>query len=812
MKISFIIPAYNSAATLQRCLDSILRQPFNDCEIIIVNDGSTDATQQIIDLYKTLDSRVFSITQANAGQGAARSLGLKQATGDYIWFVDSDDWLLPSVMPRINRILSQLRPDVFVANFEYSFDDKAAMPSSLVPGHLVGEMIHPTVDVHTFAAVSCWNTPPWRLIATRKHLLEHKIEFEHGVFYEDHPFAIHLMLTANRVYVDGSISYSYYQRQDSTTKVNDRKAMDFLTVRKSCLDLFEKYGQRERLGPIVAGYIAPINFFNAHVADAYKVEFLHRLHDETSKSDVEFARLHGDEGIKAFADALESKSHDFGKNLLQGKVRRNRYTLAGAKRFAKRIRAGLIRRLVQRAIKIKNTLAGELQHSGVDLSGQRFLRAGTGTRLEALYIDVRVNIEDRPYVNIGEYSHVGGTFVFERGLGDITIGNRSSIGGGCKLICTQEGGIHIGNNVMLSWDCTVMDSDSHSLNPEVRASDAYDWKAGVDANRIGAYKDWSQVASAPIRIDDNVWVGFETAILKGVHIGKGAVIGARSMVTRDVAPFCIYAGTPARFIGFVPRDTWSWEEIIHASQGNPKDQQMLMDAYLHKDLLGSLNRFRATEEFSATLQELRKHAPEAKTIIDIGGAGGVMSVALALEGYSVTLAEPSSDNIVGTQAAEKLVRLACESLDPTVKDRITIRQTSVESLDGSQLFDIAYCRQVVHHFRDPVKALQKVNDNLNVGGVALLVREHIIFDDEDKTNFLLNHPFHKYSGGENGYRADEYESFIQQAKFELLETLVFAGSPINYFPHTKEVAESISEQEIAGRPYTFIAKKSEVHQ
>jgi glycosyltransferase involved in cell wall biosynthesis/carbonic anhydrase/acetyltransferase-like protein (isoleucine patch superfamily) len=811
MKISFVIPAYNSAATLQRCVDSILKQPFNDYEVIIINDGSTDATQQIIDTYKSLDSRVFSFTQTNAGQGAARSFGMKQAVGDYIWFVDSDDWLLPSVMPRISRVLSQLRPDVFVANFEFAFDDKPEMPSSSVPGHLVGKIINPTDDASTFATVSCWSTPPWRLIATRKHLLEHKIEFEHGVFYEDHPFAIHLMLTASRVYVDGSISYAYYQRQDSTTKVNDRKAMDFLTVRKSCLDLFEKYGQRDRLAPIVAGYIAPLNFYNAHVADAYKVEFLHRLYDEMSKSDVAFARLHGDEGVIALVDALESKNPDFGKTLLEGKVRCNRYTLAGAKRFAKRIRAGLIRRLVQKAIKIRN-MAGEFQHIGVDLSGKRFLRAGAGTRLEALYIDVRVDIQNRPYVNIGEHSHVGGTFVFERGVGEITIGNRSSIGGGCKFICTQEGGIHIGNNVMLSWDCTVMDSDSHSLNPELRASDAYDWKAGVDANRIGVYKDWSQVASAPIHIEDNVWVGFESAILKGVHIGKGAIIGARSMVTRNVAPFCIYAGTPAKFIGFVPRDNWSWEEIIHASQGNPKDQQMLMDAYLHRDLLGSLNRFRATEEFSFTLQELRKHAPEAKTIVDIGGAGGVMSVALALEGYLVTLAEPSSDNIVGTQAAEQLVRLACASLDPTVKDRITIRQMAVEDLDGSQLFDVAYCRQVVHHFRDPVKALQKINDSLTVGGVALLVREHIVFDDEDKTSFLSNHPFHKYTGGENGYRADEYESFIEQAKFKLVETLTFASSPINYFPHTKEIAESISEKEIAGRPYTFIAKKSEVYQ
>lgn len=810
MKISFVIPAFNSATTLPKCLDSILRQVFDDFEVIIVNDGSTDGTQKVIDDYAQLDSRIFSFFHANAGQGAARSFGLKQAKGDYIWFVDSDDWLLPSVMPRISKLLGQQRPDVFLANFEFAFDDRAAVPSSLVPAHMVGKVIDPTEDLQTFAAVSCWNTPPWRLIANRQHLLDHDIEFEKGVFYEDHPFAIHLMLTARRVYVDGSLSYAYYQRSDSTTKVNDKKALDFIQVRKSCLLLFARYEQYNKLASIVAGYIAPVNFYNAHVSDPYKVEFIQRLHDDITVDELKFARLHGDSSVKAFVNVVEYNNLDLGNGLLQGQVRRNRYTVAGAKRFANRIKSHLIRRAVEKVVRIKKSLVGELQHAGVDVSGRRFLIAGVGTRLESLYIDVRINIEDRPYVTVGEYSHVGGTFVFERGIGEIKIGNRSSIGGGCKFICTQEQGIHIGDNVMLSWDCTLMDSDAHSLNPDIRASDAYNWKAGVDANRIGVYKDWSQVASSPIRIDDNVWVGFETAILKGVHIGKGAVIGARSMVTRDVPPFCIFAGTPAKFIGFVPRDTWRWEEIIHASQGNPNDQQMLMDSYLHRDLLGSLKRFRSSEEFQSTLTELQNYAPGAKKILDIGGAGGVMAVAFALEGYHVTLAEPCGDDIVGTCAAEKLIELACEAFDPSVRGRVVVKQVSIEQMNDCGIYDVAYCRQVVHHFRDPVSALEKINSCLKAGGVGLLVREHVIFDDEDKNNFLVSHPFHKYSGGENGYSDSEYESYITLAGFDLLKKLKFADSPINYYPHSKAVAESISECEIAGRPYTFIIKKIEV--
>lgn len=177
---------------------------------------------------------------------------------------------------------------------------------------------------------------------------------------------------------------------------------------------------------------------------------------------------------------------------------------------------------------------------------------GDRTRLEAINVDVRCDPQPRPYLRIGDESHVGGTFVFERGLGEITIGNRSSIGGGCLLICTQDEGIHIGDNVMLSWNVTVIDSNSHSANPDIRANDAFDWLAGVEQGRMGHFKDWSSVKSAPIYIKDGAWIGFGSSIMKGVTIGKGAIVGSNSVVTKDVPDGAIVGGNPARVLGQVP--------------------------------------------------------------------------------------------------------------------------------------------------------------------------------------------------------------------------------------------------------------------
>ena len=93
VKISCIIPAYNVEAYIERCLSSILNQRHANVEVIVVDDGSTDSTPDLLRKIAAADSRVAVFHQENARQGAARNLGLEHATGDYIWFIDADDWL-----------------------------------------------------------------------------------------------------------------------------------------------------------------------------------------------------------------------------------------------------------------------------------------------------------------------------------------------------------------------------------------------------------------------------------------------------------------------------------------------------------------------------------------------------------------------------------------------------------------------------------------------------------------------------------------------------------------------------------------------
>lgn len=106
------------------------------------------------------------------------------------------------------------------------------------------------------------------------------------------------------------------------------------------------------------------------------------------------------------------------------------------------------------------------------------------------------------------------------------------------LVTASE--INIGNNVLISWGVSIVDHNSHSIIYSERSRDIFDWRNGK--------KDWSLVKSKSIHIHDQAWIGFNSIILKGVTIGEGAIVGAGSVVTKDVPANTLVAGNPAKII------------------------------------------------------------------------------------------------------------------------------------------------------------------------------------------------------------------------------------------------------------------------
>jgi acetyltransferase-like isoleucine patch superfamily enzyme len=144
------------------------------------------------------------------------------------------------------------------------------------------------------------------------------------------------------------------------------------------------------------------------------------------------------------------------------------------------------------------------------------------------------------FLNIEPQTQVIGTLIFERENAYISIGKRVFISG--SIIAAQR--VDIGDDVLVSWGTTIVDHNSHSTSFTLRSNDAVDWLEGK--------KDWTHVKIAPVKISNKVWIGFNCIILKGVTIGEGAVVGAGSIVTKDVPPWTIVAGNPARVIREIP--------------------------------------------------------------------------------------------------------------------------------------------------------------------------------------------------------------------------------------------------------------------
>jgi acetyltransferase-like isoleucine patch superfamily enzyme len=140
-------------------------------------------------------------------------------------------------------------------------------------------------------------------------------------------------------------------------------------------------------------------------------------------------------------------------------------------------------------------------------------------------------------VRVGDRSILLAQVLFDRDGASLSLGDRTFVGKSMMAIASR---VEIGNDVLIAWGCTIVDHDSHALCFSGRKNDVSNWYLGL--------KDWSRVEIEPVTIRDKVWIGLNVVILKGVTIGEGAVVAAASVVTKDVEPWTIVAGNPARVV------------------------------------------------------------------------------------------------------------------------------------------------------------------------------------------------------------------------------------------------------------------------
>ncbi|MEU4565647.1 bifunctional glycosyltransferase family 2 protein/CDP-glycerol:glycerophosphate glycerophosphotransferase [Micromonospora sp. NPDC023956] len=210
--ISFVVPAHRVQGYLRECLDSLLGQAFDDVEVIAVDDCSPDASPEILTGYAGRDPRVRLVRlTGNVGLGPARNVGLDRATGEYVWFVDGDDWLAPGCLPAVAERLRATRPDVLLVDHVRVHWNDNATRSALRDVH--PEPVGPgTFRLRDRPEVVGLLHTAWNKLVRREFLVSLGLRFASG-WYEDVSFSYPVLLAAERIGLLDRVCVNYRQRR-----------------------------------------------------------------------------------------------------------------------------------------------------------------------------------------------------------------------------------------------------------------------------------------------------------------------------------------------------------------------------------------------------------------------------------------------------------------------------------------------------------------------------------------------------------------------------------------------------------------------
>lgn len=203
-KFSIIIPVYNVEKYLKKCLDSVFNQTYKDYEVIVVNDGTKDNSMDIVKDYN-----VKVINQKNQGLSAARNAGVKVATGDYLIFLDSDDYWEKNLLKELSKSLKN-NPDLVRFQINEVYEDGRVIPYQEESfTNLSGPDAFKKIVKYHFVENA------WCYAISKKYYLENKFEFKTGTIHEDFGLIPLIIMKAKRVNSINYLGYNYLQRQGS---------------------------------------------------------------------------------------------------------------------------------------------------------------------------------------------------------------------------------------------------------------------------------------------------------------------------------------------------------------------------------------------------------------------------------------------------------------------------------------------------------------------------------------------------------------------------------------------------------------------
>lgn len=310
-KVSIIIPVWGVEKYISKCLDSLVNQTLEDIEIIVVNDGSPDNSQKIIDEYvKKYPDKVKSYIKENGGQGSARNYGLEVSTGEYIGFVDSDDFVELDMFEKMYNKAKQDKSDIVVCGSYNVSEDYSKKEKDVFVTNYDTDL-----ENVIFGKMAVWNK-----IYKRNIIIDNKITFKEKVWYEDLAFTLKAIINSSKFSFIGEPLYDYLIRQGSTmNNSNVERNLEILQAFDDVLDYIYKNNKEN--------YLNLIEFLAIdHIYISAIVRVLRAQADNKLKHDV----------IDKLINYMEENFPNFKDNSYINKLSRNRkiiYNLISKNRY-----------------------------------------------------------------------------------------------------------------------------------------------------------------------------------------------------------------------------------------------------------------------------------------------------------------------------------------------------------------------------------------------------------------------------------------------------------------------------------------------
>ncbi|MBQ8464939.1 MAG: glycosyltransferase [Alphaproteobacteria bacterium] len=454
-KVSVIIPVYNVEPYLKKCLNSVANQTLKEIEIICVNDGSTDNSLQILEEYANKDKRIKIINQKNQGLSGARNSGLKIASGKYVGFIDSDDWIDKNFYEVLVEAMEKNGADFSMAGMRIVGTNGVLIDNNTP--NCITENLAEKIKLLPNGSVC-------DKLFSLKLFRDNQLTFPQGKYYEDNIVLEKLAFYSKTAVFTNEVSYYYFQNTNGichsvSEKAENKKMEDRFYITQEILNFAHK------------------NNIKGRVLEEIKL----------------FA-------VRTVANVFLNAKSQYYRQIKQILGRLFVWKMMYKKKF------------------YRVNSKGKVKICGITIYKKKIKRC----------------VESKPCC-IGAYSYYGKNFsVFNK---------VSCVGKYCSF----------GNNVTIGTSSHFMNflTTSPILTPDINFMGFPDiTNEEFIKCRASLFEGNPFYTQEPVNIGNDVWIGNNVIIKDGINVGDGAIIGMGSIVTKDVPPYAIVAGVPAKVIKY----------------------------------------------------------------------------------------------------------------------------------------------------------------------------------------------------------------------------------------------------------------------